>query len=185
MRGRGSEATSYGTRLDRFRVRERIDLEQWAEKAGMRRTQLGKYRSGRGEPRADALARLVRAAAVLLYRPVKASELYDLGEDEAIAAEIHRFPQTGQEKIRRVYDSKIDAYLRRIDAAPASVARAAGMSRQSLLNLRSEAALPMCSTIRALVIALRRRGYAVTASDLFDVGESRDTQAHAIHEAKS
>lgn len=161
----------YDTRLDRFRVREGIGIKQWADQAGLRRTTLNRYRSASEEPTADYLAKLVRSASRILRRPVKASEIYDLGEGEPLGKNDLRRDYRTNEGSRKFYRSQLDTLLRRIGLPPSAFAREANISAHTLLRIRSQQASPMVSTLRALVVAMRRMGHDVTASDIADVGD--------------
>src|SRR5690242_9613794 len=110
MRPPWFDRRDYATRMDRFRAAEQIPILTWAQEAGMRRSQINRYRAGR-EPRTDVVARLVRAATRIVGRPVRASDLFDVGEDTPIAArdpsESIALPRN--ETMRKQYSSRIDA----------------------------------------------------------------------------
>lgn len=69
----------HDTRFDQFLYREGVNLDALAEALHMTRQNLAKLRQGR-KPRQDTIARIVLALRCLLGRPVKASELFYLGE---------------------------------------------------------------------------------------------------------
>jgi len=161
-------ARAYENRLDQFRVREGIDIGRWASEAGLRRTQLNKYRSEFDQPGAKVLAKLVRSASRILGRRVEASELYDLGETEPLGQQ-RQFRWSSE--CKKVFDSRLDQLLRRIGLPPSTLARKAAMSTNTLLRLRALHATPMVSTVRQFVVALRRMGFDVRAPDIIDVGE--------------
>lgn len=158
----------YNTRLDRFRMREHLDLSQWKDEAAIARGQLGRYRTGAAEPRSDVLARLVRSAGKLLNRRIPASDLYDLGEDEPLG--VPRKTR-GDSRVRKPYPTRFDRLLRRQHIVGAQLAVEAGISRQNIRKLRAGLEKPRVRTIAGLVRALRRMGLDVAAGDLFDVGE--------------
>ena len=162
-------AKEYDTRLDRFRVREGIGIKEWAAEAGLRRTTLNRYRSGDEEPTSDYLANLVRSASRILQRSVRASELYDLGETEPLGRKVLEYRSSRGS--RRLFESRLDILLRRVGLPPSALARNANMSEHTLLRIRSARSKPMVSSIRDLVLTLRRMGYDVKASDIVDVGE--------------
>lgn len=170
-RERGHGLRDYATRLDQFRVREALPLARWASEAGIERTRLGKYRAGTAEPHVEALARLVRAASRILGRPVRASELCDLGEDEPLGAQNRQRTTHGNDEYRSRYDTPFDEWLHRNGVRPNALARARGVSRQSLRYIRMGKDVPRLPTLRRIIIALRRRGHDVRAADWFDVGE--------------
>jgi DNA-binding phage protein len=165
-----SRSRNYETRIDRFRARERIDLARWADLAGISRTQLGKYRSGRSQPRSTTIAVLVRAASSILGRPVRAVELYDLGEDEALGPvpEAPRF--TRRRDYGKRFPTRFDSLLWRLGVSPNGLARKAGLARQQLWLIRAQSS-PGVETIRRIVVTLRRMGFPVRADDVVDVGE--------------
>jgi hypothetical protein len=123
------------------------------------------------DPGSVICAALVRSAAKIIGQPVKASELFDLGEDEPIAPSIrtHRHPRNG--RLRKRYDTRLDKLLRRLDVSLHALSRECGVSRQGLRRVRGRFGISV-STIAAIVKALRRMGYPVNASDVEDVGES-------------
>jgi hypothetical protein len=161
----------YDTRLDRFRVREGIGITQWSDEAGLRRTTLNRYRSASEEPTAVYLANLVQSASRILGRPVKASELYDLGEAEPLGKKNRQREYRANAGSRKFYKSRLDVLLRRIGLPPSAFAREANISAHTLLRIRAQQVSPMVSTLRMLVVALRQMGYDVTVSDIVDVGE--------------
>lgn len=155
----------YATRIDAFCRAERLSVAAWAAAAGISRTQLGKYRSGEMEPGLNAVARLLAGASKLAGRTVHAFELYELGEEEPVAD--RRAPPRARSPMRKTYRSKFDEFLLAHYVLPAVLARVTGLSRQTLLRLRSGRSVPVVSTARAIVIALRRMGHAVGAADLW------------------
>ena len=161
------EPRDYDTRIDQFRTREGIGRAEWAIAADISRSQLTKYRAGIAEPRAGHLARLVSAAARILGRAVRASELYDLGEDEPLGHKTHDKPRA-QNGVH--YDSRLDSLMTRLGVGPAALAQAAQTSRMQIHSTR-RGVPPLVSTIRRIVIAFRHMGYDVKASEIVDVGE--------------
>jgi len=137
----------------------------------MKRAQLNKYRSGT-EPRTDVAARLVRAASGMLGRPVKVSELFDVGEDVPVGARADDAPAFPRNDLRRKhYASRIDAFIRLLDIPPNAFAQKIGMSRRQLARLRSGESLAFVGTVRRMVAMLREKGYEVIGSDIADFGE--------------
>ena len=168
---RGAIARNYDTSLDRFRVRERIDIQQWAQVAEMRRTTLNRYRAGESEPNVRQFARLLRAASRILGRAVFASELYDFGENEPVAPQPPRRTYNASSRSRKAFNSRLDRLLRKFGLTPTALARDAGVSTHGLLKIRADKDTPMISTIRQLVQAFRRLGCNVRAPDIIDLGE--------------
>lgn len=138
----------------------------------MKRAQLNKYRAGT-EPRVDVVARLVRAATGILGRPVRVSELFDVGDDVPIADRASNpvVPIPRNERVRKHYPSRLDALIRLLDIPPNAFAGQIGMSRRQLARLRSNEAVASIGTIRRIVVTLREHGHDVSASDVADVGE--------------
>ena len=164
-------AKTYDTRLDKFRVREGIAIEQWAEEAKMSRTQFNKYRANELQPRVSTLAKLARSGSRLLRRRVRASELYDLGEDTPLGGgggQSFRSSNT----LRGRYNSPFDRLLRQIKMSPSAAARLLCISRVTIREIREPGASPKIGTVRRIVVALRRCGYDVKTSDIADVGET-------------
>jgi transcriptional regulator with XRE-family HTH domain len=155
-------------RIESFRRAKHIPRHKWAAIAGIHPKQLEDYLNGRHLPRSGVLAKLVRAARQITGVLVNASELYDLGEDERVCRvqSVRRPPNP-----RRFYDTPFDRFLRREGILPSQLARESGLPRQVILRKRTGAELPSIPVIEGLVRALRRMGYDVRATDLFDVGE--------------
>jgi len=175
MRPPWFERRDYDTRIDRFRAKEGISILKWATEAGMKRSQFNKYRTG-AEARTDLVARLVRAATRILGRPVRASELFDLGEEIPVAERAASAPSfLRNDLMRKDYPSRIDALLRLLGIPPNAFARQIGMSRRQLTRLRRDESFPFVGTVRHMVEVLRCSGYDVTASDIADVGEDEAT----------
>lgn len=172
-RKRGSLAKAYDTPVDRFRVRANLSIAEWAREAGMSRTQLGKYRSHAEELTVTSLAALTRAASRILQRRVRASELCDLGDTEPLG---HPYRFAGGYNARIRYGTPLDRFLRRIDVPPSPLARLIPLSPNQFRRIRADEAAPRVSTVRDLVRTLRRMGYDVKASELFDIGENRPSR---------
>ncbi|HEX6161123.1 MAG TPA: hypothetical protein VF111_13205 [Thermoanaerobaculia bacterium] len=159
----------YDTRFDRFRVREKLDPEEWAHASGMSRTQLNKYRSDQQSPRITTLARIVRAASALLRRPVRVSELMDVGEEEPLGD-----GTAFRDKLRkggRAFGTRLDELIRKHGIRPLRLAQEAGLNRQLLLRHRINPSMMRASTLAKIVRAFRRNGIDVRAADVADVGE--------------
>lgn len=160
---------NYETRFDRFRVREKLDPEEWAHESGMSRTQLNKYRSEQQSPRVTTLARLVQSASRLLKRPVRASELVDVGEDEPLGpGNAFREPMR---RGGRAFGTRLDQLIRKHRIRPLRLAEESGLNRQLLLRHRINPSMMRTSTLAKIVRAFRRNGIDVRASDVVDVGE--------------
>jgi DNA-binding XRE family transcriptional regulator len=167
---RGYVASDYDTRIDAFRRRQGLAVETWADTAGLTRNTLYRIRSGAHAPRCATLALLVRAASVLLHRSVKASELYDLGEDLPVAAQRVPMAATLPTQVRR-QATRFDTLLAKYDITPQHLASASGVSRQTLMKIRYGLVDPSVSTVASIVETLRLHGYPIVAFDLVDVGE--------------
>lgn len=167
-----SKATQYETRIDRFRVAAGIDLIAWRDALKMAGSSLAKIRGGR-DIRVDTLARLVRTARALTGKNVRATDLYNVGEDDAPPKEIPHRRHYAAPFFRKVYDTPLDRLLMDEGLKPALVARKAGITRHALRHLRAAEEVPRVSTVAAIVGALRAlTGKPVRAADLWDVGES-------------
>jgi len=71
-----------GTRLERFIQERGIALTAIQAAIPMHRTQLGRYRLGHAVPSERVIARIVRAVRTLTGEPIKANQLFNLGDDE-------------------------------------------------------------------------------------------------------
>ena len=169
---RTTPLVQYPTRLDGFRVEHAINHRQWAAEAGLSRTHFDRIRRGEGVT-LETLARVVRAASRLLNRPVRASELVDLGEEEPVAmADRRRTARRRKSKrIRHVFDSPLDRLLVEHDIEPALLARQARLASLTLRRIRAERQSLSTSTAALIIRALRDLGLDVKARDLWDVGE--------------
>lgn len=156
------------TRLEQFRVREKLNARQWAVESGIYGAQFHRYLSGTAEPMLPRLSRIVEAARTLTGRSVAASELFDLGEDEAVntlspAPFLKPTPTT-----RSLYDTRLDQLLVRLGIRPAMLARTSRLPRQTIGRLRAARMTPTVGMVATLVRALRKLGRDVRATDLFD-----------------
>lgn len=169
------ELRDYPTRADEFRRREKLKLEQWAEASEMARTALQKCRAGR-DYRVSTLAKLIRGARKLTGRPVMASEIADVGEDEPLpekrqyARKKYRVATTS--KLRKRYNTPLDRMLVTEGIRPVDFAREARMSRQNLRQLRNATEEPKISSVAKVVRTARRlTAKPYRAADFWDVGE--------------
>jgi hypothetical protein len=71
-----------GTRLERFIQERGISLTEIQAAIPMHRTQLGRYRFGLAVPSERVIARIVRAVRTLTGEPIKANQLFTLGDDD-------------------------------------------------------------------------------------------------------
>jgi len=70
------------TRLQKF-IRERgISLVKLKTAIPMHRSQLSRYRFGLAFPTEHVIARIVRAVRTLTGEPIKANQLFNLGDDD-------------------------------------------------------------------------------------------------------
>ena len=168
--------TQYDTRIDRFRVAAGIDLVAWRDALNVSRSTLVKIRAGR-DVRVATLARLVRTARTLTGKNVRATDLYNVGEDEVPPIARLQQEKSVAPSFRKIYDTPLDRLLVNEGLKPALVARKAGITRHAFRHLRAGEEMPRVSTVAAVVGALRRlTGKAIRAADLWDVGES---ESHA------
>jgi hypothetical protein len=164
----GVHAKNYDTRMDRCRVSYGIDLSRWSAESGIDRKVLRRYRAGLDEPTERNLVKLVRAARRITGQQVLANEFFDLGEDEPLRPRRERqYKSPG----RKAYNTRIDQCLLREDVLPIDLARAAGLSRQTVFKKRSGAEAFSIGILAKLVRGMRRLGRDVRAADLVDVGE--------------
>lgn len=70
------------TRLADFMNANGITSEQLAAQAGVAVSTVEDTRTGRTDPKRPTLVWLTGAASAILQRPVRAQELFDLGDDE-------------------------------------------------------------------------------------------------------
>lgn len=156
---------------------------KWREELGVSRTNLVAIVCGR-DLRVDMLARLVRAASKVMGRPVRASELYDLGDDAPYttkrsgSSKKNRPPGKSKPSVyvnplRRFFDTPLDHLITAHRLKPAAVARKAGITRQAFCALRAARTLPRVTTLAKIVVVLRElTGKPITARDLgYDLGE--------------
>jgi transcriptional regulator with XRE-family HTH domain len=71
-----------GTRLERFIKERGISLRKIQAAIPMHRTQLCRYRLGIALPSERVIARIVRAVRTLTGEPIKANQLFNLGDDD-------------------------------------------------------------------------------------------------------
>jgi predicted transcriptional regulator len=161
------------TRIERFRIRNRIAPTAWAAKAGMSRQTL-RHVLGGNDPFVATARALVRAASEILGRQVGTSELFDVGEDTP-PPEVpvpHEIVSDAHRKMLKRYDTRLDRILRGERIVPSEFARHVGIVRQTLLRFRTGQEEPCLSTLANMVAALRRMtGKRYLAGHLYDVGE--------------
>lgn len=165
MRPSETQTRVFDTRIDRRRAGLGLTPGEWAAAADMPRGQLLRYRSGQAEPRARALARLVRAARDVTGKPVRASDFYDLGEDEPLGQRTEGRVHRG----RRQYQTRFGGTLDRYGFPLLLAARQARLSRRTITLFCAGKRDPRASTIATLVRAFRRMGADIAASDLFEL----------------
>jgi hypothetical protein len=166
--------TNYDTPVDTFRQRNRLDPALWAQKAGVSRGQMQRYRTG-GELTTTTLARLLRVAEEMLDRAVLATEIVgDLGESEPVASPPLPPPPYAARDRDRVnrYNTRLDNVFAFTGWPVDAFVRHVPTSRAQFRLLRIGQGMSM-TTLRNLVIAFRRLGFNVVASDLAEIGRSR------------
>jgi predicted transcriptional regulator len=169
---KGKTPRAYDTRIDRFRRANAIDHLQWALESGMTRSHFLRVRLGK-DIHLKSVVRVVKAASRILRRQVRASELYDLGDDEPLNTQVESaLQQRPHAKTRELFRTPLDDYLLRTGILPAELARRAGLSRQALVRMRARRGTVRVSTVRKLIRALRAMGRDVKSSDFFDFGDS-------------
>ena len=70
------------TRLQRFIKEPRISIVKLKTAIAMHRSQLSRYRFGLAFPTEHVIARIVRAVRALTGEPIKANQLFNLGDDD-------------------------------------------------------------------------------------------------------
>jgi len=168
---------SYPTKIDQFRVREEIDVTRWLTETGVTRGFFHRIRAGH-DFSIDTLLRLVRSARRITGKDVHAVDIADLGEDAlpgvAAAAGTRRAPRPAR------YDTPLDRWIASRGITPAEVARAARISKPTLLKMRkgqmtrNGVVVITTSTLAAVVRALRRlTAEDVRAADVSGIEELR------------
>jgi predicted transcriptional regulator len=163
---------AYNTRLERFRRAQGLSPSVWARAAGLSRQSFEDVRAG-SDPYLRTIRAIVRAARVLVDRPVEARELFDVGEDMPARVVLPR--KVAAKNLRaslKRYRTNLDRILRGEQILPSDFVRHVGIVRQTLLRLRAGEDEPCLSTLAALVRTLRgMTGKPYKARHLYDVGE--------------
>jgi predicted transcriptional regulator len=165
--------TAHLTRLERFRMENRIRATIWAAKAGISRAAFKNVRYG-SDPHMATVVVIVRAVSSLLGRRVHATEIFDVGEDTPppSAPLKRKVASEGQQKTLKPSGTPLDRILREERIIPNEFARNVGIVRQSLQRFRSGTDEPCLSTLSKMVSTLRQMtGKPYLASHLYDVGE--------------
>lgn len=163
---------AYDTRLERFRRAHGLAPSTWARTAGLSRPSFDDVRAGR-DPYLRTVRAIVRAACVLVGRPVEARELFDVGEETPATVVLPRkvVAKSGRGSLKR-YATNLDRILRGEQIVPSDFARHVGIVRQTLLRLRTGEDDPCLSTLTAMVRTLRgMTGKPYKARHLYDIGE--------------
>jgi hypothetical protein len=164
----GNERT---TRIEAFRLRNSLELDRWLSEADVSPSAFNRFRLG-GDMNVDTLARLVRAASKVLDRTVKASELADVGEDEAPSRQMD-IARVRPAPHRATYETASDRALLRLGVPLTLLAKEARVTRPTLRKLRQGHGTLRVHTLAAIVRALRRlTGQTIMAGDICDVGEA-------------
>jgi predicted transcriptional regulator len=161
------------TRLERFRTTHGIRPTLWAREAAITRQSLGRIRHGT-DTHLSTIRAILQSASKILGRPVRVSEVFDVGEDtpgsEIVIVRIAT--SAAQRKTLKHYSTRLDRILRGENITPNDFARHVGIGRQSLLRLRSGIDEPSLYTLSNMVRVLRlMTGKPYTAGHLYDVGE--------------
>lgn len=159
---------SYDTRLERCRLRIGLTPGEWAAAADIWPGQLLRYRSSQAEPRRSTLLRLVRAARDVTGTMVRASDLYDLGDDEPLGEPAGSLSKPRR---RKPFPTNLDVVLRRYGFTAAALARNSRLHSRIIRRFQAGTEDPLVSTMAILVRTLRRMGADVRAHDVFDLGE--------------
>ena len=70
------------TRLEKFIQARGLSVPKIQAAIPMHRSQLSRYRFGLTEAREGVIARIVRAVRAVTDEPIKANQLFDLGDDD-------------------------------------------------------------------------------------------------------
>jgi predicted transcriptional regulator len=71
---------TYNTKLDRWMAANGVKPAHLAQESGYSRQHLLRIRAGRMEPTRRCIAEIVAACRRLSHKPVRASELFELGD---------------------------------------------------------------------------------------------------------
>lgn len=161
------------SRLERFRLAHGIERRELIARAGISRGTYHDLRKG-NDTHLSTIRAVVRAAAALLGRPVKATDLFDLGSGTpsgtvTIPRKVVPLRQRGSLK---KFATTLDRVLRREQILHNDFAAHIGVSRQTLLRYRSGQLEPSLVTLARMVETLRgMTGRPYKAKHLYDVGE--------------
>ncbi|HEV7765273.1 MAG TPA: hypothetical protein VGQ76_09745 [Thermoanaerobaculia bacterium] len=159
----------YDSRIDRCRRRYGVKPQEWANESGVDRKVLIRYRSGELVPGVANLAKLVLGLWRITGLPIRASELYDLGESEPLGRKTQNRCNTPFKGKR--FATRFDRFLALRGINPTCLAAAIPTTRQTIYKKRSGAESFTIRQIERVVRTLRRMGYDVRASYIVDVGE--------------
>ena len=162
-----------GTRLERFRVHHRIRPLVWSSAAGITRQSFDRVRQG-NDTHLSTIRAIVRAASQLVGRPVRASELFEIGDDTPSSEALitRQVVRDAHRKMLKRYSTRLDRILRGENIMPNDFARRVGIDRHSLRRYRADEGEPSLLTLAGIVRVLRlMTGKPYVASHLYDVGE--------------
>jgi transcriptional regulator with XRE-family HTH domain len=161
------------SRLERFRLAHGIERRELINRAGISRVTYHDLRKG-NDTHLSTIRAVVRAASAILGRPVKATELFDLGASTpsgTITLPRKVVPLRQRGSLKR-FETTLDRILRREQILHSDFAAHVGVSRQTLLRYRSGQLEPSLVTLVRMVETLRgMTGKPYQAKHLYDVGE--------------
>jgi DNA-binding Xre family transcriptional regulator len=170
---------AYPTRIDRFRVKEGIDVTRWYTEAGLTRSFFSRIRAGH-DFSVDTLLRLLKAAREITGKRVRATDIADLGEDMPppgnVSSRLRRRPQ----RQRTAYETELDRIMAAHRLSNSDVMREARLSKPTLLKMRqgrikkNGKVVITTGTLAAVVRALRAlTGEPIGAADITGIEELR------------
>lgn len=176
----GPEFRVYPTRFDTFRAREGINVRQWELESSATPDEMLAWRKG-GDIETGKLAKVVRAARRITGKPVRASDLFDLGETTSVppSPPPEFKPVRPLRFSRKSYDTRADRLFRTAGISTEYLHLKSRVSRPTIKKVRR--ALPVrASVIRKInIVLIETLCRPVRAQEFCDVGDDHALDVHA------
>lgn len=157
------------TRLGRFITANGVRIATIARESGYSRQHIARLRVGEGDPTRLAMVQITKACRRILERPVRVQDLFDLGDDDALDANVYEWLR-GAQWLKRLREA-----VRTSARLQSDIAYKAGIPGETLSRIMTgQTRNPSMETIAAIASAvgvtvgwlLDEPGYSISAEQL-------------------